>query len=131
MYPPYWVSSKEGTFHFLAVPHFLYGVVSLLRVFPSIWGNLEPYSKKVNGEKICRGFAIITCIEVLFILLFVNSVQMGSDTRSPRFHRRRRTVCVRLGGWECGRQSRWAHMGRRLQKASALMSWVREVTTRG
>nr|DAP16747.1 MAG TPA: hypothetical protein [Caudoviricetes sp.] len=29
----------------------LYDVVSLLRVFPSIGANLEPYSKKENGEK--------------------------------------------------------------------------------
>ena len=31
--------------------HSLHDVVSLLRVFPSIWANLEPYSKKVNGRK--------------------------------------------------------------------------------
>ena len=29
----------------------LYDVVSLLRVFPSIGANLEPYLKKENGEK--------------------------------------------------------------------------------
>ncbi len=29
----------------------LYDIVSLLRVFPSIGANLEPYSKKENGEK--------------------------------------------------------------------------------
>ena len=29
----------------------LYDVVSLLRVFPSIGANLEPYSRKENGEK--------------------------------------------------------------------------------
>ena len=28
---------------------------------------------------------------IFFHLIFANSVQMGSDTRSPRFHRRRRT----------------------------------------
>ena len=28
---------------------------------------------------------------IFFHLLFANSVQMGSDTRSPRFHRRRQT----------------------------------------
>ena len=68
---------------------------------------------------------------LFFHLLFANSVQMGSDTRSPHFHRRRRTVCVRLGGWERGQQSRWAHMGRRWQKVSALISWALEVTTHG
>ena len=29
----------------------LYDIVSLLRVFPSIGANLEPYLKKENGEK--------------------------------------------------------------------------------
>ncbi len=32
----------------------MYDVVSLLRVIPSIWANLEPYSKKVNGKKTGR-----------------------------------------------------------------------------
>ena len=47
---------------------------------------------------------------LFFHLLFANSVQMDPDARSPHFHRRRHTVCVRLGGWERGRQSRWVHM---------------------
>ena len=34
--------------------HSLHDVVSLLRVIPSIWANLEPYSKKVNGKKTGR-----------------------------------------------------------------------------
>ena len=34
--------------------HSLHDVVSLLRVFPSIWANLEPYSKKANGKKTGR-----------------------------------------------------------------------------
>ena len=48
--------------------------------------------------------------DLFFHLLFANSVQMDPDARSPHFHRRRHTVCVRLGGWERGRQSRWVHM---------------------
>ena len=31
--------------------HSLHDVVSLLRVIPSIWANLEPYSKKVNEKR--------------------------------------------------------------------------------
>ena len=48
--------------------------------------------------------------DLFFHLLFANSVQMDPDARSPHFHRRRHTFCVRLGGWERGQQSRWVHM---------------------
>ena len=104
-------------------------------VFPSIylfriWLQIGPDARK-NAKQADDIMQRMSRFSLFFHLLFANSVQMGSDTRSPHFHRRRRTVCVRLGGWERGQQSRWAHMGRRWQKVSALISWALEVTTHG
>ena len=50
--------------------HSLHDVVSL-HFFPSIWANLEPYSKKVNGKNMS---ASVNCIQQKILL----SMRLGA-----------------------------------------------------